>query len=182
LPVKFSSAKIDTTEVGKVLEPRGLRGELKVHIFSGEAHWASKVKEVHLEIRGEMKSFPVDSARVTPHGLILKLRGLDDRTAAEKVKGAKVFVQSDFFQSKKGEKIFLKEILGFTVITVEDDNQTLLGTIRSFESNGPQDLIVVEGARGEFLIPLVKDFIVKINHKDKTVLMSRPQGLLEVNS
>ena len=189
-PKNSAKNPIDETQIiqiGKVIEPRALLGELKIFLAAGEASWISKAKELVLEIHGAKTAYKITSARISPQGLIVKLVGINDRTQAERVKGAFVYISSRLMESKVGEKFFLKEILGFSVLSITSNGQneieTVIGTVKSFESNGSQDLLVVGVPdKNDILIPLVKDFIVKIDNKNKIVLMRLPEGLIEVNT
>jgi 16S rRNA processing protein RimM len=166
-------------KIGKVMEPRALKGELKIHLFSGEAPWIDSVKNLFLKIKDEPVSHGITSAIQKGTQLIVKLKGMNDRTMAEKWVGAEVWISEDHFNTKPGENFYLREILGFKVFANENE----IGIIVDFDSNGSQDLIVVENAeKKKILIPLIKEFIIKIDNAKKMISMNLPEGLLEVNS
>jgi ribosomal 30S subunit maturation factor RimM len=53
-----------------------------------------------------------------------------------------------------------------------------IGVVTGFETNMSQDILVVNE---KILIPLIKEFLVKIDDENKIVFMKLPPGLLEVN-
>jgi len=167
--------------VGKVKDAHGLRGELYVLIFSGEAPWAKKLKNFELRSpkTGETVVFDVEKMKPFKQGLILKPTTMADRNAAEAVKGFEFYIPSDIFVSKPGETIYLNEILGFMVKNPAQEN---IGSIKAFSSNGAQDLLVVEAEKGSVEIPFVEAFIRKIDFKHKTVVMDLPEGLLDIEN
>ncbi len=167
--------------VGKVKDAHGLKGELYVLVFSGEVSWAKKLKTFELRSpkTGETMAFDVEKMKPFKQGLILKPATMADRNAAEAVKGYEFYIPADVFISKPGETIFLNEIVGFVVKNVA---QEAIGPIKGFSSNGAQDLLLVETAKGQAEIPFVEAFIKKIDFKHKTVVMDLPEGLLDLEN
>lgn len=160
-------------QVGKVKEAHGLKGELYVLLFTPERDWLEEVERFFLGANGTEYL----CERVKPHkqGLILKLEGVADRTAAEALKGASVSVEDDLFVSEPGEQIYLSEILHFELCDPEGKNR---GRICGFSSNGVQDLLKVETEKGVFEVPFVDAFLQEIDFEAKKVLMDLPVGLL----
>ncbi len=164
--------------VGKMKDAHGIRGELFVVLFAGEAEWLGKLKELRLVVENgssEPKTYQIKSARAHKNGLIVKTMELKDRNEAEALKGLLVEIPESFLVSKPGEQIFLREILGFTVSTVAKGE---IGKVVKFSSNVAQDLLVVATKKGEFEIPFVDAFVKKMDYKAGTILMDLPEGLL----
>jgi 16S rRNA processing protein RimM len=108
---------------------------------------------------------------------LLSLKSISDRTAAEKLIGNLVSIPSNLLKSKKGEMIFLSEILNFKVF----DGKNEVGEIISFSSNGPQDLLVVKGEKHQSEIPFVEAFIKKIDYENRLIKMDLPEGLINLD-
>lgn len=164
--------------VGKMKDAHGIRGELFVVLFAGEAEWLDKLKELRLVFEngsGEPKTYQIKSARAHKNGLIVKTMEIKDRNEAETLKGLLVEIPESFLVSNPGEQIFLREILGFTVSTVAKGE---IGKVVKFSSNVAQDLLVVATKKGEFEIPFVDAFVKKMDYKAGTILMDLPDGLL----
>jgi 16S rRNA processing protein RimM len=174
--LKGQLQKTNLVKVAKVVGCRALKGELKLYLYSGQAPWQESVKNVYLvRVNSEPVSFKVTKM----DSVFLKLTSLNDRTEAEKWVGAEVFITEKELETKSGESIYLREILGFEV-SVEDKK---IGVVISFETNNSQDLLVVEREdKKTVLIPLIAQFLDKIDYKEKIIYMKLPPGLLEVNS
>lgn len=167
--------------VGKVKDAHGLRGELYILVFSGEVAWAKKLKNFELRNAktGETVAYSVEKLKPFKQGLIIKPETLADRNGAEAVKGFEFYIPAEIFVSKPGETIYLNEILGFMVKNAAQEN---IGVVKSISTNGAQDLLVVEAAKGTVEIPFVEAFIKKIDFKHKTIVMDLPEGLLDLES
>jgi 16S rRNA processing protein RimM len=167
--------------VGKVKDAHGLRGELYILVFSGDISWLKKMKTFELRSpkTGETVAHEIEKVKPFKQGFIIKSPTINDRTAAEGIKGQEFYIAADIFVSKPGETIFLNEILNFTVKNVA---QETIGSITGFSSNGVQDLLVVKTEKGSAEIPFVEAFIKKIDFKHSTVVMDLPEGILDIEN
>lgn len=168
--------------VGKIKDAHGLKGELAVTVFSGDISWLKKLKTCGVKTKAQAAPQTMKVERVKPFklGFILKAAEVNDRTQAETFKGAEFWIDDDLLVSQKGETIYLGEILNFKV---KDKDQTDLGKVINFTSNGAQDLLVVEKADGKtFEIPFVEAFIKKIDWKSQTLVMDLPEGIADIEN
>lgn len=161
--------------VGKIKLARGLKGELFALIFSKQVDWADKLKQVALG--DENTVYSVIRARPHKDGLLLTLEGVSDRTGAEALLGKTLSISSELLVTKKGDTIFLSEILGFEMLTKQGD---FLGPIVGFSSNGPQDLLVIDHKGRRCDIPFVPAFVLDINFEKKQIIVDLPEGLLDL--
>jgi 16S rRNA processing protein RimM len=171
-------------KIGKVKEAHGLKGELFILVFAKEASWAKKLKKFYLSTSQELtqfkpndgKAYTLTTLRSIKDGLIIGTKELSDRNASEAVIGQFLYIDEGLFVAKPGERIFLREILGFEVF----DQGKTIGAIESFSSNGPQDLLVVRTKSGTVEIPFVEAFIEKLDYATKKLSMNLPEGLLSL--
>ncbi|MCC6278606.1 MAG: 16S rRNA processing protein RimM [Oligoflexia bacterium] len=163
--------------VGHCRGARGLSGEVRIFIKSGEAAWLKSIKEIVFEKLGQQTKFKVQNARGQGEEAWLRLEGVVSKTKADELKGAATFIDRTHFISKPSERYYLRELLDYLVM----DGEIALGKVKGFDSNGPQDLLIVDFRGSDHLIPLVGDFIVKIDDKKKTIFMKLPSGLLELS-
>lgn len=160
--------------VGKIKAPRGLQGELHAIFFSPPRDWLDKVDSFWIgpEV-DEVQKVSILRCSEYSGGYHLRLAGISNRNTAEEAVGLKIYLPDNLFVSEAGEVIFLREILGFTLMDREEE----VGEIVGFSSNGPQDLLVVSHKTRKVEIPFVDAFIVDINFPERKVLMDLPVGL-----
>ncbi len=164
--------------VGKIKSAHGLKGEVYILIFSKDTSWSKSLKELKLKNSLDvLKSYPVLKAKPHKEGLIATLEGVTDRNQSEGLIGQEVHIPSELLESKKGETIYLKEILGFDV---QVDGQSV-GIVNAFSSNGSQDLMIIKNQDHLFEVPFVQQFIVKIDFEGSQILMDFPLDLIEIN-
>jgi 16S rRNA processing protein RimM len=164
--------------VGKIKSAHGLKGEVYILIFSHDTSWNPNLKTLTLKnLKNEFKSYQVLKSKPHKEGLIATLEGVTDRNQSEDLIGLEVHIPTQLLESKKGETIYLKEILGFDV-QVEGQS---VGLVDSFSSNGSQDLIVIKNQDHRFEVPFVEQFIVKMDFENSKILMDFPLDLIELN-
>lgn len=172
------------TLIGKIHSSQGLRGHLFVLLKTQEVPWLKKWKTLYLstsEIENETwEEHPIEKIRAHgkqgKQGWVVLIKDVSDKTKADTHVKKFVWIPEEFLISKKGEKIFLREIENFLVI---DKTRGEVGPIIGFSTNGVQDLIQVQTVSGVYEVPLVEPFIENIDYKNKKISMDIPQGLLE---
>ncbi len=172
------------TLIGKINSSQGLRGHLFILLKSQEVPWLKKWKTLYLSTTdSETQTWEEHSIeKIRAHGKqgkqgwVVLIKDVIDKTMADTHVKKFVWIPDDFLVSKKGEKIFLREIENFLVV---DKTRGEVGPIVGFSTNGVQDLIQVQTATGIYDVPLVEPFIEKIDYENKKIAMDIPQGLLE---
>lgn len=169
--------------VGKVRDAHGLKGELFIHIPSGDISWMTRLEKFYLKSKlneeDEVQTFSVQKLKPFKTGLIVKAEEVADRNASESLKSFDFYIDDELLVSNEGETIYLGEILNFKL---KNPAQELQGTVVGFSSNGVQDLLVVETLKGKKAeVPFVEAFIKRIDFKQETLVMELPEGLLNID-
>ena len=167
-------------QVGKVKDAHGIKGELFIVLFAGEAAWLGQLKTLRLipsenASPEQARELELKSARLHKNGLIAKTQDLADRNGAEALKGWLLEIPEHFLVSSVGDSIYLREIQNFKVVTKAKGE---VGTIDGFSSNGIQDLLVIKTNWGEFEVPFVEAYVERIAYDEKTIYLDLPEGLL----
>ncbi|MGZ3723365.1 MAG: ribosome maturation factor RimM [Bdellovibrionales bacterium] len=166
--------------MGWVKQAHGIRGELFVQLYARKADWLSDLNNIFLLAPKEtsLKSWEVEVCRPHKDGLILKVKGVNDRNLSETMKRTGVYIPEETLVADEDDGIYLKRVLDFEVI---DPAGVILGKITGFATNGMQDLLRVQTPKGhEALIPFVEAFIVNIDFDKHQVKMDLPQGLIDL--
>ncbi|MCI5135538.1 MAG: 16S rRNA processing protein RimM, partial [Candidatus Electrothrix sp. AW2] len=100
--------------VGKVTKAHSIKGEIKVHPFSGSPQTMLAYPEILLDAEGCASPVPyrVERARVQKNAVLLQLTGCTDRNAAEKLVHSKVYVHEDALPAPKPDELYLRDLEG----------------------------------------------------------------------
>jgi 16S rRNA processing protein RimM len=166
------TSNISHLVIGRVANPRGVRGELRVDIETEDPERFYHLRKVFL---GEqLAPFEVQKARLHEGQALLQLKGIEDREAAEQWHGALVYVAlADAIPLEENE-YFHYQIRGLQVITVDGE---VLGRVTDIITTGANDVYVVQGDQGEILLPAIADVIVEVNLEAGTLRVQLLEGL-----
>ena len=160
----------DRIEIGAVSKAHGIKGEVVVVLHDPGSTVIEGLHEIWLD--GERRA--VAGVRPGPHGWLVRLEGIDDRTRAETLRGAVVEVDHEDVPLDDGE-VILDDLIGCRVVR---DDGAAWGEIVAIDV-GFQDRLVIHDGAVERLLPLVDVFVTDIDLDAGVVTVSPPEGLPE---
>ncbi|HHD56415.1 MAG TPA: 16S rRNA processing protein RimM, partial [Desulfobulbaceae bacterium] len=171
--------KDDFILLGKVSKAHGIRGEVKIYPYSGHPEqFAAVYRRLYLAMDKESPPvlYEVEHSRVQGKQVLIKLANCLDRTAAEQLAGFLVYAQSQDLPKLSKEEFYLHELEGKELM---DTAGNVLGFSSHIITAGAQDLLLVRHGDKEYMVPIVRDFIVAI--EKERVVLDLPPGLMEIN-
>ncbi|MGQ0598739.1 ribosome maturation factor RimM [Aquabacterium sp.] len=115
----------------------------------------------------------VKQAREQGDIVVATADGLDDRNAAEALKGARVYVSRSAFPTPDEGEFYWVDLIGLDVLNKEGE---ALGKVVDLLDTGPQSVLRCEGEPGEDgkpverLIPFVAAYIVSVSLADRRIV------------
>lgn len=171
--------------VGKLVAPQGLQGELRVYPESDfpERFVTPGPRWLLRPGTTEPEAVELVRGRFLPgKGLyVVQLRGVDDRNAAEALRGAWLLVLASDRPPLAEDEFHVRDLIGLAVY--DQATQALIGTVSQVIPAG-NDLLEVtrpatEGQSQTVLIPFVKPIVPVVNLAQGRVEITPPPGLLE---
>jgi 16S rRNA processing protein RimM len=169
----------DLVLVGRVARPHGIRGQVVVNPetdFVAERFRAGA--QMWTRIQGHETALTIVDARVEGRRPIVTFDGCATVEAAEALAGAELRVPESELQSLPDGSYYLHQLAGCRVETVEGAS---VGTVRRVDGGAAAAMLVVDGSRGEVLIPFVHEMCVGIDVDARLIRVRLPEGLLELN-
>ncbi|MBV7543746.1 ribosome maturation factor RimM [Acidovorax sp. sic0104] len=167
----------DAVEVGRIADAWGVKGWFKVlsHSSSPEALFSAKRWYLQPSERGA-KAFAgtvllsIRQAKDHSDTVVAWAEGIDDRDAAEALRGARIFVPRSSFPSTTQDEYYWVDLIGLSVVNREG---VALGEVRELMATGPQTVLVLayeqDGKAQERMIPFVSAFIDKVELPEKRI-------------
>ena len=185
----------DAIEIGRITDAWGIKGWFKVlpHSASPEALFSSKawfllppdrplkpkrsavtaptaVSQTHWT---EPLLLTVKEVKNHSDTVVACAHGMDDRNAAESLRGARIFVPRSSFPAAADGEYYWVDLLGLQVVNREGLD---LGQVRDLMSTGPQTVLVLEaapeaegGKSVERMIPFVSAFVDAVDLPGKRI-------------
>ena len=162
-------------EVGQIVNTFGIKGQLKVKPFTDDMERFEELKTVYICKKNEMKKVEIEDVKYNKQCILLKVKGIEDLTEAEKYKG--LFLKIDRKDAKKLPKdtYFIADILGLEVYTDEGE---LLGKVDDIFPTGANDVYVVKDELGkQILLPSIPEVLKEIDLEKGKVIVHLIEGL-----
>ena len=134
----------------------GLRGEVEVGPLTDSADRF----RAGLEVRAGDRRLTIEGVRPSPRGLALKLAGIDDRSAAEGLRGEYLEVGSAAVAMLPEGSYYHWELVGLDVVGLDGRR---LGKIVDVQEYPANDVYVVRGGAGETLVPAVRKVVREVD-------------------
>lgn len=162
-------------EVGQIVNTFGIKGFLKVKPFTDEITRFEELKTVYICKKDEMKQVEIEEVKYHKEMVLLKVKGIEDKTQAEMVKG--LFLKIDRKDAKKLPKdtYFIADLIGLDVYTDEGE---LLGKVEDIFNAGASDVYVVKNELGkQILLPSIKEVLKEIDLEKEKIIVHLIKGL-----
>jgi 16S rRNA processing protein RimM len=159
--------------VAKVRRPFGVKGELLLEILTDFPK--RLMQQEHLYAGEEKTSYGVESIRRHGKQLLLRLEGIADRDAAERLRDGILFSRLDDLPPLPEGVYYLHQIEGLAVFTEDGES---LGTVREILKTGANDVYVVRGEKGEILLPAIPQVIREVVLEEKRMVVTLIDGLV----
>jgi 16S rRNA processing protein RimM len=161
--------------VGVIGRPHGVRGEVVVDLRTDEPQRRFAPGQ-RLRAEGLSTAYVVASARDHGARLLVHFEGLEDRTAAEAVRGVVLVADVDPTERPDTEDEFYdRQLIGLRVLARSSE----LGRVVAVLHRPEQDVLEVQTATGVRLVPFVAALVPEVDLVAGTLTVADLAGLLE---
>lgn len=100
--------------------------------------------------------YKLSAVRISGDDVYLRLGGIDDRNAAELLRGKYIEIDRAAAVALEDGEFFIDDLVGATLLARTADSSQSIGTIKSVQSFGAADVFTVQTERGEMTFAFVK--------------------------
>jgi 16S rRNA processing protein RimM len=169
----------DLLLVGRVARAHGNRGQVIVNLETDFPEDRFRVgRTVLVGSDGRRESRIICEVRFHQGRPIVLLDGVSTMTEAEALAGAGLWMPAAELTPLPDGTYYRHDLVGCEVRDVHD---TAVGRVTAVEGTLERSHLIVEGRRGEILIPLAAEICVRIDPAAQVIVVDPPEGLLEVN-
>jgi len=175
----------DAIEVGRIVDAWGVKGWVKVQPFAADPQalfssrrWFLKPPEAQGPKRPATAAAIPPILKITPakhhgDGVVAQAQEVDDRSAAEALRGARVFVPRASFPTADPDEYYWVDLIGLTVVNLQ--GQTL-GTVTGLLDTGPHSVLRIappgaedKGEAAERLVPFVAAYVIDVSLPERRI-------------
>ncbi len=163
-------------EIGKIVAPHGLRGEIRVEPWCDDGDFLCGFKELYFDENGE-KKVEILFAKVHKNVVRMKIAGIDSVEQAELLRGKVLFMSRDDVDLPEG-RFFIQDVLGLEAC--DADTNVCYGRVTDVLKTGANDVYQVTDSRGkDYLVPAIENVICSIDIKNKIMNIRPLRGIFD---
>ncbi|MBX5447441.1 MAG: ribosome maturation factor RimM [Acidothermus cellulolyticus] len=163
--------------VGRITRAHGVHGEVGVQVRTDDPDRRFAAGAVLTTDTGV--TLTVQRTRWHSGRLLVRFAGIDDRTAAEDLRGRVLFAEVDErVRPEDPEEYYDYQLIGMRVETVTGQE---IGVVREVLHLPGQDVLAIErSADGEAFVPFVAALVPEVDVDQRRLRIDPPPGLLEL--
>ena len=169
---------MEKIKIGKIVNAVALRGEVKVYHYSDYKERFEEIDNILLEHKGKYEEYSIEGTRYQNEMVILKLKGVSDRNAAEALKERDVYITEADLRELPEDTFYVRDLIGCIVLNAETGGK--IGEITDVLQNSAQDIYKIKLPNGkEALIPVVSEFVKEVDIEKKIVKIKLIPGFID---
>jgi 16S rRNA processing protein RimM len=160
--------------LGRIAGAHGIRGEVLIRSFTEPAENIAAYGTLSDE--AGTRTFAIDSVRATSKGVVARLAGIADRTAAEALQGLDLYVERGRLPPPAEGEFYRADLVGLTAVDTEGK---ALGQIAAVQNFGAGDLIEVRlaGSTRTELVPFTEACVPEIDFAARRAVVILPPAI-----
>jgi 16S rRNA processing protein RimM len=169
----------DAVEVGRIADAWGIKGWFKVVPYSADPQalfsskrWFLLPAEIGAKNFDGVQRLAIKEAKEHADAVVASAHDVLDRTAAEALRGARIFIARSSFPTAASDEYYWVDLIGLEVFNRENQN---MGTVRELLSTGPQTVLVLQytqdGKDQDRMIPFVSAYIDQVDLPERRILV-----------
>ncbi len=170
--------KEDCFYLGKIAKKFSFKGEVLIYLDTDEPELYQEMESIFVEFNKNLIPFFIENSNLHKGDFLrVKFEDIDNEEQADEIINCEVYLPLKMLPKLEGNKFYFHEVIGFEI---EDKRLGVFGKIVSINDTSAQPLFEVVNGNVEILIPMIDQFLVKIDRENKKVIMDLPEGLVEM--
>lgn len=157
--------------IGRSVKPFGIKGEIKIRPCTESLEAFDRSSAL---VFGAVP-YKVRSLRFHGGFVLAALEGVDTPERARQLCGSLVQTEARNLPPKEEDEYYWFELIGMKVYTT---NGRDLGKITRITRTGANDVLHVEGALGEALLPMIEEVVAEVDVDKGEMIVDPLEGLL----
>ncbi len=154
-------------ELGTVGAPFGVRGWVKLRSYTHPPERLLDHRRLQLQVGGAWRLYTVEADGRSGGQLTVKLKGVEDRDAAQALRGAAIGVLRSELPARAAGDFYRADLIGCEVVNLAGER---LGAVAHFIEIPAHALMVVRGER-EYWVPAVPQHLRRVDLQARRVVV-----------
>ena len=164
--------------LGRIVSKFSFKGEVLIKLDTDEPESYLEMESVFVEYDNNLVPFFIERSSLQKSNLLrVKFEEVDTEEDADDLMKCDIYLPLNLLPELGEDQFYFHEVIGFTV---EDELYGKVGTLTGVNDTTTQALFEIEKDGKQILIPMNDQFLVKVDKKNKTILVKTPEGLIDL--
>ena len=149
----------------------GVRGEVRLKAFTEDP--LSVTRYGALETEDGARHFEIETARPAKDMLVVRLKGITDRNAAERLTNLRLYVARDRLPQPTEDEFYHADLVGLAAVTSDG---SAFGTVKAVHNFGAGDLLEIEPVGGgvTLMLPFTETTVPAVDIAGGRIVVEPP--------
>jgi len=161
--------KTTSIDVGKILKPHGLRGELRVMFYDVSRLQFYAAREFFYIMKNNQKvKLVVEATRLHKNYLLIFFQGVDSIDVAEEMRGIDLFIERDELEDLSDGEYYYWDLVGVSVFNADGN---CIGFVKEVYDSGASAILKIapNGEGKELHIPFIDDAVTMVDASNNRI-------------
>ena len=161
--------------VARIGAAHGVRGEVRLFSFTADP---GAVRHYGPFATADGRVIEITALRPAKDCFVARLKGVDDRNAAERLRNVELFVARDRLPAAEADEFYHADLIGLAAV---DRGGRALGSVIAMHNFGAGDIIEValDGRRSTVMLPFSEAVVPHVDVAGGRVTVELPAGTLD---
>lgn len=170
--------KEDCFYLGKIVRKHSFKGQVVAKLDTDEPELYKNLESVFVALGNDLVPFFIEESLLQKgNQLRIRFEDVESEGDADAILGSGLYLPIEFLPKLTGNKFYFHEIIGFDI---EDINYGYVGVITGVNDSSAQPLFEINSNGTEVFIPMIDDFIKKVDRATKKIVVESPAGLIDL--
>lgn len=170
--------KKDCFYLGKIVRKHSFKGDVVAKLDTDEPELYTNLESVFIALSNNLVPFFIEKSLLQKgNQLRIKFEDIESEDDADAIMGAELYLPLEFLPKLTGNKFYFHEIINFDI---EDVNYGPIGVIVGVNDSSAQPLFEINANGKDVFIPMIDDFIKKVDRDNKKIIVETPEGLIDL--
>jgi 16S rRNA processing protein RimM len=169
--------KEDMYFLGKIIRPKGNKGEVKAYLDVDRAEDYKSLDAVFIEKRRDLVPYFIERIHFEQQKANIKFQDVNSAEEAAELSGLLIYLPLSTLPERTGNKFYYHEVVGFSIIDRVSGDIGIIEKVVDLPNN---PLFQVRYSNKDILIPVSDEFIITVDRKKRQIEMNLPEGLIDI--
>ena len=166
------SVEVNRTAIGVVRKPHGIKGGLKVTLYSIDLDMLQDLEQLFVNTGNNWRTLTLKSAQGYDDFSILHFQEISNRSEADEYRDLEIFAPRELLPELDDDEFYIDDLVGCEVL---NEKQEIVGKISEILTPGAHEVLVVQNGEEELLVPLVDEWVTEIDIPARQVWINSPE-------